>query len=259
MGSIKGQSDVKVEHLIQDACSTDGTDAWLSKQANLLWKSELDKGMYDAINRAWARSTGEIMSWLNADEQYLPGTLERVQQYFDDHPEVDFLFGDVLIVKPDGSLIAARREIRLSRTYLLNGFLNAYSCTLFFRRRLFDDGLLKLDTQYRYAADLDLILRLINAKKCCVKLPFYLSAFAFDGNNLSVHPRMLSETLEIQKAHGRHAPEMLAKLTLAGRYIERFLTGSYRRVNIQYLFALDEVPTYRTINSKGVGGSYSTR
>lgn len=259
VGSVRGQTNVRVEHLVQDACSADGTDRWLSRQQDLFWRSERDKGMYDAINRAWSRSRGGIVSWLNADEQYLPGTLEQVRKHFDDHPDIDFLFGDALIIGTDGSLIAARREIRLSRAYLVNGFLNAYSCTMFFRRRLLDEGMLELDTRYRYAADLELILRLMKAGKRCARLPSYLSAFTFDGNNLSTHPRMLGETLEIQNVHGRHPSQLVGRLTMLGRYAERWMTGSYRRADIDYLFAGDEIPNYRLVSGRGVGGSYRTR
>lgn len=73
VGSVRGQTGVEVEHLVHDACSTDGTVGWLSGQNDLDSVSENDSGMYDAINRGWSRASGDIVSWLNSDEQYLPG------------------------------------------------------------------------------------------------------------------------------------------------------------------------------------------
>lgn len=259
VGSVRGQTGVAHEHIVQDACSTDGTSEWLAAQADLLARSEADGGMYDAINRGWSRSSGDILSWLNSDEQYLPGTLEKVAQVFERNPDVDFIYGDALVIDASGNLLAARREIRLSRTYIANSFLNAFSCTTFFRRRLLDAGKLRLDTRYRYAADMDLVLRLLESGARYLKVDAYLSAFTVDGTNLSCHPKMLEETADIQLRHGAFRSPLLREAITTGRYIERLLAGSYRKVDTSYAFAQDEFPTYRTIAGSRVPGSYRTR
>ena len=150
VGSVRGQAGVTLEHLVQDARSVDGSPAWLHMQAaqdpRLQPVSAADAGMYDAINRAWARSNGRVLSWLNADEQYLPGTLQRVQAHLDRHPQVDVLFGDYLVADEAGRAVALRREIPLRRFNVVNSFLNTQSCTMFFRRALLDRGALKLDS-----------------------------------------------------------------------------------------------------------------
>lgn len=258
VGSVRGQSGATVEHIVQDACSTDGTAAWLAAQRDLKAVSEGDSGMYDAINRGWRRADGDVLSWLNSDEQYLPGTLEVVGRYFEQFPEVDFVYGDALIIDGQGALLAARREIRLSRRYIANAFLNAYSCTMFFRRRLWDRGLLPLDTSFRYAADMDLVLRLLEAGATYRKLPKYLSAFTMDGTNLSCDPRMTEETAQIQRRFGAFSSPAMRRVVTLGRYVERLLTGSYRRVDVTYEFAADDQPKYRTVNGRGVSGSYQT-
>lgn len=259
VGSVRGQAGVEIEHIVQDACSTDGTPGWLDVQSDLLARSEADGGMYDAINRGWGRSTGGILSWLNSDEQYLPGTLEKVAHVFERNPDVDVLYGDALVVGATGNLLAARREIRLSSTYITNSFLNAFSCTTFFRRRLFDEGVLPLDIRYRYAADMDLMLRLLKSGTRHHKLDTYLSVFTVDGTNLSCHPGMLDETNAIQQRYGAFRSPFLRRLITTGRYIERLFAGSYRKVDVSYAFAQDERPTYRTVVGSRVPGSYRTR
>lgn len=259
VGSVRGQTGVAVEHIIQDACSTDGTPDWLAGQPDLLAYSEPDAGMYDAINRGWRRSTGDILSWLNSDEQYLPGTLAKVAQEFANNPAVDFIYGDALVVAAEGNLLAARREIRLSRTYIANSFLNAFSCTTFFRRRLLDAGVLQLDIRYRYAADMDLVLRLLESGIRYRKIDDYLGVFMIDGSNLSCHPKMLAEAGDIQQRFGAFRSPLLRKAVTTARYIERLLTGSYRKVDVGYPFAQDERPTYRTISGSRIPGSYRTR
>lgn len=259
VGSVRGQKGVLFEHIVQDACSEDGTTEWLAKQSDLDWRSENDGGMYDAINRGWERANGDILCWLNSDEQYLPGTLEHVAATFEANPQLDFLYGDAIIVNVKGQPIAARREIRLSRIYITNSFLNALSCTLFYRRSLFDSGTLKLDANLRYAADMDLILRLLTNKSRHTKLNRYLSTFTLDGTNLSCHPGMLAETRIIQSKFGAFKNPVARKLVTTGRYIERLLSGSYRKTNISYLFAENESPTYQEIHARKISGSYRTR
>ena len=259
VGSVRGQVEVDYEHIIQDAMSEDGTGDWLALQADITGVSESDGGMYDAINRGWTRSSGDILSWLNSDEQYLPGTLKLVSDFFAAHPDVDFLYGDALVVGNDGAILAARREIRLSRTYIANSFLNAFSCTTFFRRRLWEEGGLRLSNGYRYAADLDLILRLLDAGKCSAKIDHYLSAFTLDGTNLSCHPRMLEETAEIQARFSGSRNSLIRRFITLGRYFERWLSGSYKIVDVEYQFAVDEKPTYKSICQQSVSGSYQTR
>ena len=108
--SIADQMDGSLEHIVIDADSGDGTIEWLKQQKNILWISEKDKGMYDAINKGLKKARGEIVAYLNCDEQYLPGTLEFVKKYFDTHPDVDVLFGDFYVVNSDGTLESWRRE-----------------------------------------------------------------------------------------------------------------------------------------------------
>jgi glycosyltransferase involved in cell wall biosynthesis len=259
VGSVRGQAGVSLEHQVQDAQSSDGTPAWLQQQADthtgLAFRSEADAGMYDAINRAWQRSNGGILSWLNADEQYLPGTLAFVASYFEQHPDVDVLFGDYLVTDAEGRGVAWRKEVPYRRHYVVNGFLYLASCTLFYRRRLLDRGLLKLDTRYRYAADKDLILRLDAAGARIAHVPRCLSIFGIDGENLSTHPRALEENEAVRVAHGAR-PRWLRPALTVGRRVERLLRGAYRSEEMQYQYAIDEHPHY-AVKSARLGGRYT--
>lgn len=261
VGSVRGQEAASYEHLVQDAKSSDGTPQWLAAQsdsdARLLPVSESDGGMYDAINRAWARSRGRYLSWLNSDEQYLPGTLARISAWFDSHSECDAVFGDYLVAAEDGQAIALRREIPLRRFYVANSFLNAQSCTLFFRRRLLDQGMLRLDSCFRYAADMDLVLTLREAGVRFGHLPEALSIFGVDGGNLSTHAGMETETEGIRLAHGGFRWRPLRGVPLALRRAERLLRGAYAPASVTYAFAVDETPRYVRFFAQRLGGRYS--
>ena len=69
---------VELEHIVQDAESDDGTLDWLPQDRRVKAFVEKDQGMYDAVNRGLRRASGDILAYLNCDEQYLPGALAMV-------------------------------------------------------------------------------------------------------------------------------------------------------------------------------------
>ncbi|MBA3650728.1 MAG: glycosyltransferase, partial [Chthoniobacterales bacterium] len=127
VASVADQAGVEHEHLVQDARSADGTQDWLARDNRVVAVSEPDHGMYDAINRGLRRATGEICAYLNCDEQYLPATLARVAAYFRDHPEVDLLFGDVILVDENGQPVSYRRTVLPDRAHIRAAHLNTTS------------------------------------------------------------------------------------------------------------------------------------
>jgi len=208
--------------------------------------------MYDAINRAWSMAEGDVLSWLNTDEQYLPGTLQTVARVFEACPHIDAVFGNTIIVDNHGNPVSARREIPLRSPYVRNGFLYALSCTLFFRRSLMDEGLLEFDTTYRFAGDMDLVLRLTGAGCRFVHIPHYLALFTVTGTNLSLDPRMEEEAEAIKNRHGQSPSRIVRRTIMFGRHVEKLLRGCYTRDRLAYEYALDEEPHYRHVESGSV-------
>lgn len=101
--SILDQNYPHLEHLIIDGGSTDGTVHIIKKYADQLayFVSEKDHGQAHALNKGFARATGSIFAWLNADEQYLSGTLHDVGRAFSSHLGLDFLYGNRIVVNKD--------------------------------------------------------------------------------------------------------------------------------------------------------------
>ncbi len=117
IASVSDQEGVAREHLIQDG-GTEGIEEGLrasfaplidTRQLQIF--AEKDAGMYDAINRGLAKAGGDICAYLNCDEQYLPGAFRKVAEFFQAHPDVDVLFGDVILVDARGCPISYRRSI----------------------------------------------------------------------------------------------------------------------------------------------------
>lgn len=248
-----------MQHIICDGASSDGTPEWLAQQKGVRWSSVPDKGMYEAIDRGFRDSDGDILSWLNADEQYLPGTLKRVGDLFKSRPEIEFVYGDVLMVNDEGEPLASRRDVPLCSFYVRNSFLYAYSCTMFFRRSLQECGLLKFNTRYRAVADMDLILRLLGANVLHHKISTDLSLYGLHEGNLSEQPVSYAELREVQREHGAFSSSTLRYAIKNIRRVHRLLRGGYGQRTVSYKFALDEVPNYKLIENRRVGGVYPLR
>jgi len=97
--SVLSQNYPNLEYLIIDGGSTDGTLEILKKYSgSLRWFSEVDKGQADAVNKGMRICTGDIIGYINSDDEYEPGSLQRVAEYFDDHPDTTWLTGKCKII-----------------------------------------------------------------------------------------------------------------------------------------------------------------
>lgn len=93
--SVLSQAYPKLEYIIVDGGSTDGSLAIVSKYAPQLhaWISEPDRGMYDALNKGFARSAGELIGWISATDMLHAGSLSVVGSVFQTFPEVEWITG----------------------------------------------------------------------------------------------------------------------------------------------------------------------
>jgi glycosyltransferase involved in cell wall biosynthesis len=174
---------VDFEHLVQDAGSV-GVEDWMKSHPGVKVTVEPDNGMYDAINRGLKRARGEICAYLNCDEQYLPGTLRKVGDYFNQHPEVDVVFGDAILADAELRPLAYRRAVTPLRWHTLLRPLGVLTCSTFFRRKVVDDGVL-FDPSWKIMGDKAWIFQLLDRGYPTAVVPEPLAVFAFTGANLS--------------------------------------------------------------------------
>jgi GT2 family glycosyltransferase len=207
ISSVVNQAYPNVEYIVQDGGSTDGTLDTLRQFADklTLWVSEPDAGQADAINRGFARTTGDIMAWLNSDDLYLPGALAYVARYFVDHPEVDVLYGNRRMIDEDdgeiGAWILPQHDDRM-----LTSVDYVPQETLFWRRSIWEAAGGRVDTDFGYALDWDLLLRFRDAGANIVRVPRFLGAFrVHDEQKTSAQANLGAEECARlrERVHGR--------------------------------------------------------
>ena len=175
---------VDAEHIVQDAGSSDGTLDWLMEDARVQAVAEPDQGMYDAVNRGLRRAGGDILAYLNCDEQYLPGALAEVTGFFEANPSVDVLFGDVVVVDSQCDYMLHRKMLPPLKWHTWMCQLSTLTCAMFFRRRVIDEWKLFFDPEMRYAGDAEWILRLLDRGARMAALGRFTSVFSCTGENL---------------------------------------------------------------------------
>jgi glycosyltransferase involved in cell wall biosynthesis len=101
INSVLNQDFDNWEHIIIDGGSQDNTINILNKYEHLLWISEPDEGQSDAMNKGFTKCTGDIIIYLNADDELNPGLLTVVQEHFSRKPDTDMLILNLDTVKDE--------------------------------------------------------------------------------------------------------------------------------------------------------------
>jgi glycosyltransferase involved in cell wall biosynthesis len=167
--SILSQGYPNLEYIIIDGGSTDGSVEIIKKYEKHLhfWCSEPDAGQYDAINKGFAHSSGEIMAWLNSDDMYFTWTLKTVASIMSELPEVEWL----TTLSPAywdwhgfcygiASIAGYSRKAYLDGVYLPGSYKTALGWiqqeSTFWRRNLWQKVGGSIATEFSLAGDFDL-------------------------------------------------------------------------------------------------------
>ena len=214
INSVLNQGYPNLEYIIVDGASTDETsevlEAYRDRIDHLI--SEPDEGQSDAINKGMDLTTGEILTWLNSDDMFTPGTLFAMAMAFW-KSKADMVVGTVQLLKDDRVVsehltscengpLQLSELLDLDNNWLKGRFF--YQPELMFTRDLWERSGGYVDTDLYYSMDHELWLR-----------------FAIAGANLHVigRPTVLYRVHDEQKTHEDYTPELRS---VNRRYIERF-------------------------------------
>jgi glycosyltransferase involved in cell wall biosynthesis len=245
IASVADQQGVTREHIVQDAGSDDGTLEWLTRDARVRAFVEKDEGMYDAINRGLRRAQGDFLAYLNCDEQYLPGALAAVKEFFAAHPDVEALFADTVVVDPLGQFVACRKVVLPFRLHVRTHHLPVFTCATFFRRSIIERRGLFFDPRWRDVGDADWVLRMFEQRVRMAVLRRYTSAFTRTGRNMNFLPNALREKRKLLHS----APlwtRALKPVWVASHRLDKLRQGCYRQEPFDYALYTHASPQQRT-------------
>lgn len=248
--SVLGQDHPRIEYIVVDGASTDGSVEIIKKydgrgrvtlpdagegtsprQTRTIssWLSEKDSGQAEAINKGLARATGEIVAWLNSDDYYLPGAVSAAVKVFEENPEVVLVYGNMLAVDERGNPFNTLRYKQLSLQDLLC-FQIIGQPAVFFRRSVLEKTGM-LDSTFHFLLDHHLWIRIAQHGKILhVDQTWAAARYHAEAKNRAKAAEFGREAFRIL-AWAESQP----KLGEAIRPVERRARASAHRVDARYL------------------------
>lgn len=172
--SVASQTYPRVEHIVVDGGSTDGTVDLLQK-LGVEFISEPDSGQANAINKGFRLARGDALGWLNADDALLPDAVERVVAALRANPSAGWAYGPCRLQRDGKPQVALRPPRRIRSTTLDSG--NLISQPGFFMTRCALQRVGELDESFHLGMDYDLWLRLVDAGIPAVYVPGTLAIY----------------------------------------------------------------------------------
>lgn len=169
--SVISQDYPNLEYIVIDGGSNDNSIEIIRKYERRIsyWISEQDNGMYNAIQKGFSRSTGEIMAWINSDDKYHPDSLFTIAEIFNSFDEVNWLQGIPSWFDENGRCVMVDNLRKWSKFDFYTGnYQWIQQESVFWRRELWIKAGSSLNTKLKFAGDFDLWLKFFRYEKLYV-------------------------------------------------------------------------------------------
>lgn len=204
--SVLAQDYPKIEYIVMDAGSTDGTLAVLERyHGQIQYHLQPDRGAADAINKGFAKAHGQIFAYLNADDTYLPGAVSSAVRELLENPEAAAVYGDGYWVDGGGRTIGPYPTKPFDPQLLTRECFICQPAT-FIRRNVFEQvGL--MDPALQFTFDYDLWIR-IGREHRMRKIDRFLATSRMHKLNKTIGQRkpLLIETMNLLRGHFDYVP-----------------------------------------------------
>jgi glycosyltransferase involved in cell wall biosynthesis len=206
ISSVITQNYPKIDYIVMDGGSTDDTVGLLRKYAGWLrYQSAPDRGQADAVNRGFSLSQGQIFAFLNADDTYLPGAVDKAVQHFRQNAHAGVLYGNANYIDEHGSIIGVYPTRPYDRASLSR---NCYICqpAAFISRAAYA-AVGGVNADLHFALDYDLWIR-IARKYPLVHIPEFLATSRLhrDNKTLSKRQQIYQEIIRVVGTHYGYVP-----------------------------------------------------
>jgi glycosyltransferase involved in cell wall biosynthesis len=193
MDSLLDQGYPQLEYIIVDPGSTDGSRELIKSYSSRISCAvfEKDNGAAEGLNRGFSYATGEICGFLNSDDMLLPNSLQRIADFFEQHPECDIAIGNGNIVDGEGKLLKHVKARGFTvRRYFYGGTRWLQQSTFFRRERFLRSS--RFNEANRTCWDGELFVNLVNEGATVGYIGSDLSIFRIHGGSISGSGRLES-------------------------------------------------------------------
>jgi GT2 family glycosyltransferase len=221
----------RIEYLVVDGASTDASVEIIRKYESKLawWVSEKDRGQADAINKGFARATGDVIAWLNSDDYYLSGTINAAVKAFEENPDVVLAYGNTLSVDENGKTFNTLNYRQLTLEDLLCFQIIGQPAVFMRRSALQAAG--ELDPTFHFMLDHHLWIRLAQRGKILhVDQTWAAARYHAEAKNIALAAEFGRDAFRILDAvtKDENLAPVLAKVNRRAR-------ASANRVDARYL------------------------
>lgn len=213
MLSVLNQTYPKIEYIIIDGKSTDGTVEIIEKYQERLavFISEKDAGIYDAMNKGLALATGDYVIFMNSgDEFYEKDTVKTV---FATAPNADIYYGETEMIDQNLQSLGQRRH-NVPENFTWRDFKYGMSVShqaIFIRRNL----VANYDLKYQLSSDIDWILSAVKKARKIVNVHRYVAKYLVGGISKKKHLQSLQERFVIMRKHYGLLPTVFNHVVIA--------------------------------------------
>ncbi|AZI25114.1 glycosyltransferase [Pedobacter sp. G11] len=213
INSVLNQTYPKIEYIIIDGKSNDGTLAVIEKYRSKVSKivSEPDKGIYDAMNKGLAIATGDYVLFMNSGDEIFDE--HTVQDIFDSAPGADIYYGETEMYNDNWQSLGRRRH-EAPEQFDWKSFKYGMSIShqaIYIKRSI----IAPYDLSYKYSSDIDWIIKAAKKASSIVNVHRYVAKYLVGGMSKKKHRESLKERFNIFTKYYGLIPNIINHIIIA--------------------------------------------